>query len=202
MRAAYRVSGLRHTAFCKIAPGRRVRSTTLAALIIIGLCACTNAPPPDTTVMPPATAVAPESSVPAPPPSGAPSPVVSGTGNASDQDPKQTSAQRLASSRRAATQADVAAASALEQQCSQIRADIREQQIGEQEAPSTSVSEQIVQAKEAHSDQRIQKLQDEYDSLDCPATDGAPTHEPLLAAPAAAPNGIGAPGAPGTPAAP
>jgi hypothetical protein len=127
--------------------------------------------------------------------------VANSTGNASDQGAHLTPAQRLARSRQAATQADVAAASALEQQCSQLRADIREQQIGEQEAPSTSVSEQIVQAKEAHSDQRIQKLQDEYDSLDCPAIDGAPTHDPLLAVPAA-PNGVGSPGAQGTPAAP
>ncbi len=173
----------------------------LPALLSALLLGCASAPP-DTAADITPQAATPAAAASAPPASSVPSPPVAATipasGN-SPQDASQTPAQHLARAKQAASEADTAAAQALQQQCSEIRSEIREQQIDEQQAPGTSVSEQIVQAKEAHSDQRIQRLQDRYDSLDCAATEGAPTHEPLTVVPAA-PNGLGAPGAQDTPA--
>jgi membrane-bound lytic murein transglycosylase len=168
-------------------------------MLLALLMGCASTPPgsaADATAQPPA----PAASTAAPEASSVPSPPAAAAGAASGnsaQDVTRTPEERLARAKQAASQANVAAAQALQQQCSEIRSEIRAQQIGEQQAPSTSVSEQIVQAKEAHSDQRIQKLQDQYDALDCAATQAAPTHEPLMPAPAA-PNGLGAPGAQGT----
>ena len=98
-------------------------------------------------------------------------------------------------------QADQAAQQALQQQCSQLRAEIREQQLDEQQAPNTSVSEPIVQAKEAHADQRIQNLQDRYDSLDCATVVGPRSHTPLVPV-SPAPDGLSPPGAQGVPSVP
>ncbi len=174
--------------------GRLLISALLTAL----LTACASGPPDDGAEVPApqsAAPVAPSSSVPPPPASA------SSAAAASDSDATLTPAERQARARQAAVQADQAAQQALQQQCSELHSEIREAQIGEQQAPSTSVSEPIVAAKEAHADQQIQRLQDQYDSLDCAAAEGPPSRTPLLPVPAA-PNGLTPPGAQGVPSTP
>lgn len=120
---------------------------------------------------------------------------------AATSDASLTPAERQARARQAATQADEQAQQALQAQCTELRSEIREQQLNEQQAPNTSVSEEIVQAKEAHADQRIQQLQDQYESLDCARVVGPQSRTPVAPV-APAPNGLGPPGAQGGPGVP
>jgi TolA-binding protein len=143
----------------------------------------------------------PEDSAPAPSQGIAPPAAASSASGADANDATLTPAERQARARQAAVQADQDAQQALQQQCSDLRAQIREQQLDEQQAPNTSVSEQIVQAKEAHADQHIQDLQDRYNSLDCPTVAGPPSHTPLVPVSPAS-NGLSPPGAQGVPSVP
>ncbi|HEY7929262.1 MAG TPA: hypothetical protein VID71_04580 [Steroidobacteraceae bacterium] len=177
-------------------PAGRVGLSTLLALLVVG---CASAPPEEASADLPApqsvASPAPGSSVPAAP--AAPQTSGSAAGANAD-DATLTPAQRQARARQAATQADQTAQQALQQQCSDLRSQIREQQLDEQRAPNTSISEPIVQAKEAHADRRIQDLQDRYDSLDCPSVVGPRAHTPLVPV-SPAPNGLNPPGAQGLP---
>ena len=129
------------------------------------------------------------------------SPNANASSSAGSGDATLTPAQRQAIAKQAATRADQQAQQALQAQCSELRSEIREQQLSEQQAPSTSVSEEIVQAKEAHADQRIQNLQDQYESLDCASVIGPQSRTPVAPV-GPAPNGLSPPGAQGGPGVP
>jgi hypothetical protein len=167
----------------------------LCGLSALWLTGCAAGPPEDAASAPAPqnVAVAAESaSVPA-----APSP----TPEVTQSEATLTPAQRQARAKETATQADQQAQQALRAQCAELRSEIREQQLDEQQAPNSSVSEQIVQAKEAHADQRIQHLQDQYESLDCTSVVG-PQSRTRVAPVVAAPHGLtpsGAQGVPGVP---
>lgn len=161
------------------------RGLALPAVLAMLVMGCTSAPPED-------------SAAPAPQ-SVAPPAAASSAANADDA--KLTPAERQARAKQAAIQADQAAQQQLQQQCSDLRAEIREQQLDEQQAPDTSISEPIVQAKEAHADQRIQNLQNQYASLDCASVVGAPSHTPVVPV-SPAPDGLSPPGAQGVPSVP
>lgn len=166
----------------------------LWTMLVVG---CASGAPEDDTAAP----LAPPSAAPAAASSsvpGVPAAPQSASSASSANDATLTPAERQARAKQAATQADQAAQQALQQQCTDLRSQIREQQLDEQRAPNTSVSEPIVQAKEAHADQRIQNLQDRYDSLDCPSVVGPRSHTPLVPV-TPAPNGLNPPGAQGLP---
>ncbi|HTW75989.1 MAG TPA: hypothetical protein VMD56_13840 [Steroidobacteraceae bacterium] len=88
--------------------------------------------------------------------------------------------------------AQTQAAQALAAQCSDLRAQIRGEQAIERAAPSTSISEEIVNASIAKADKRIDELEQQYDMLGCPDSQLPATHQrvPLLPpAPGALPPG-------------
>jgi hypothetical protein len=76
-------------------------------------------------------------------------------------------------------------AQALASQCDSLRADIREAQSSERLAPTTSVDEDIVAAREAKDDQRIADLQQQYAQLGCPSAELPPTHTQTASPPPA-----------------
>ena len=160
----------------------RVLSLALSGVLVMLAVACAGEPPDDNAAPAPLSVA---------PPAAAASP-------AAADDAKLTPAERQARAKQAAIQADQAAQQALQQRCSELRAEIREQQLDEQQAPDTSISEPIVQAKEAHADQRIQNLQNQYGSLDCASVVGLPSHTPVVPV-SPAPGSLGPPGAQGVP---
>lgn len=172
----------------------RLPSLALAALLVMLCGGCASAPTEDSGVAASQSVAPAAASSPA-----VASPAAAPTADADDA--KLTPAERQARAKQAAIQADQAAQQALQQQCSELRAEIREQQLDEQQAPDTSVSETIVQAKEAHADQRIQNLQNQYGSLDCASVVGAPSHTPVVPV-SPAPGSLGPPGAQGVPSVP
>jgi len=148
-----------------------------------------------------APAPSPQSVAPAAADSSSPTVPSSSAADANAKDATLTPAERQAREKQAAVQADQAAQQALQQQCSDLRAEIREQQLDAQQAPNSSISAEIVQAKEAHADQRIQDLQNRYESLDCPTVIGPQSHTPLVPVSPAS-NGLNPPGAQGVPSVP
>lgn len=185
----------------------RARGLALSGLLVLLMTGCASTSPGDSVAVPSPQGVAPpaaDSSVPAvPAASGTVTAASAGSGasSANANDATLTPAERQAREKQAALKADQAAQQALQQQCSDLRAEIREQQLDEQQAPNSSISEEIVQAKEAHADQRIQDLQNRYDSLDCPTVVGPPSHTPLVPVSPAA-SGLNPPGAQGVPSVP
>ena len=163
------------------APPVSVRRLMLSALLAV-LVGCASVPPIDETTPPP-------------------EPDSSAEAAANPPAATLTPAERQARAKQAATQADQAAQQAMQQQCSDLRAQIRTQQLAGRQAPSTSISGPIVQARQAHADQRIQALQERYDSLGCASSAGPPARAPLVPV-TPAPNGLSPPGAQGAPGAP
>jgi len=106
---------------------------------------------------------------------------------------KSAAAQAQTQTQAAQTQAaQTQAAQALAAQCSDLRAQIRGEQAIERAAPSTSISEEIVNASIAKADKRIDELEQQYDMLGCPDSQLPATHQrvPLLPpAPGALPPG-------------
>ena len=179
---------------------RALHNTGLMGLLVVAmlLSGCASAPGDNTadvgppSVAPPPAATAPATSGAAGIPLGSADAASAG----SSDEANLTPAERQARARQAAVQADRSAQQALQQQCSSLRSDIRAAHLSEQQAPSTSVSEPIVQAKEAHADQRIERLQEQYDALNCDSIVGPPSHAPVMPLPSA-PNGLTPPGAQG-----
>jgi hypothetical protein len=58
-------------------------------------------------------------------------------------------------------------------ECARIRQDIRRNQESMREAPTTSVSTEIVDAAQAKAEKRIDDLNELYDSMDCPDDDSS-----------------------------
>lgn len=177
---------------------RALHNTGLMSFLVVAmlLSGCASGPADDTAdVGPPSVAPPPAATAPAT--SGAAGISLGSADAASVSDEANlTPADRQARARQAAAQADRSAQQALQQQCSSLRSDIRAAHLSEQQAPSTSVSEPIVQAKEAHADQRIQRLQEQYDALNCDSIVGPQSHAPVMPLPSA-PNGLTPPGAQG-----
>jgi hypothetical protein len=73
-----------------------------------------------------------------------------------------------------------------EDECENLRAQIRAQQQRQRQAPTTSTDENIVNAAEAKADHRLEDLQSQYDAQNCSSSDRPPARSrtpPLPAAP-------------------
>jgi hypothetical protein len=98
--------------------------------------------------------------------------------SSSHPSPAETAAQaRVQAAREQASKAQAQAAQAAAEQCRDIATQIRTEQTTERAAPSTSIDEDIVAATLAKADKRIDRLQQQYDSLGCPDSDLPATHE-------------------------
>jgi hypothetical protein len=84
---------------------------------------------------------------------------------------------RVQAARQEATQAQAQAAQAAAAQCQAIASQIRAEQAIERAAPSTSIDEDIVAATLAKADKQIDRLQQQYDSQNCPDSERPATHE-------------------------
>jgi hypothetical protein len=81
-----------------------------------------------------------------------------------------------------ATQAQVAL-------CEDLRTQIRSALASARQAPATSIDENIVAAREAHADQRLDDLRSQYDQLGC-ASEKLPPDHSRVPLPPAAPGGL------------
>jgi len=67
------------------------------------------------------------------------------------------------------------------EECTDIRAQIRDAQETRREAPTTTTNPDIVNAAQGKADKRIEDLRRRYDELDCPEDAGArPGRQPPL----------------------
>jgi hypothetical protein len=73
-------------------------------------------------------------------------------------------------------------------QCQQVRDQIHSNQESLREAPTTSISPEIVSAAQGHADQRIEDLRNQLDSLGCNDNQTGESPEPRLPPMQAAPN--------------
>ena len=106
--------------------------------------------------------------------------------------PSASATSKSAAAQTQTQAAQTQAAQARAAQCSDLRAQIRGEQAIERAAPSTSISEEIVNASIAKADKRIDELEQQYDMLGCPDSQLPATHQrvPLLPpAPGALPPG-------------
>jgi hypothetical protein len=106
----------------------------------------------------------------------------SGAAGSATSSPASTPAEaaareRVQAARQEANQAQTQSVQQAAQQCRDLASQIRAELATERAAPSTSIDEDIVAATLAKADQRIDRLQQQYDSLNCPDSERPATHE-------------------------
>lgn len=177
-----------------------MRRSTYALLLIGALASC-SAPPPQPPPPPSGSVATTDGSAvehstalgsigpqgtkqPSGPGPASPSPAsgaaqTAGNGAATTASSAQEAAARarVKAAREQAAKSQAQAAQQAADQCRDLASDIRAEQATERAAPSTSINEDIVNAKLAKADKRIERLQQQYDSLGCSGSDRPTTHE-------------------------
>lgn len=84
---------------------------------------------------------------------------------------------RVQAAREEAKKSQAQATQQTAEQCQDLASQIRAAQATERAAPSTSIDRDIVDATLAKADKRIDRLQQQYDSLGCPNSELPSTHQ-------------------------
>jgi len=109
---------------------------------------------------------------------GAPTATASSSNAGSASTPDEAAARaRVRAARDEAAKAQAQAAQQTADECQEVASQIRAEQATERAAPSTSIDEDIVNATLAKADKRIDRLQQQYESLGCSDADRPATHE-------------------------